>query len=70
MVTNSNIDKIYEIGIENGAYGGKLLGAGNGGFVLFICNLSSKNKIKKKLKNYLNVPIKFETQGSRIVKYI
>ena len=49
MVTNSNIDKIYEIGIENGAYGGKLR-AGNGGFVLFICNLSSKNKIKKKLK--------------------
>lgn len=70
MVTNSNIDEIYNIGIENGAYGGKLLGAGNGGFVLFICNLSSKNKIKKKLKNYLNVPIKFETQGSRIVKYI
>ena len=70
MVTNSNIDEIYNIGIENGAYGGKLLGAGNGGFVLFICNLSSKNKIKKKLKNYLNVPIKFETQGSRIVKYV
>ena len=70
MVTNSNIDQIYNIGMENGAYGGKLLGAGNGGFVLFICNLSSKNKIKKKLKNYLNVPIKFETQGSRIVKYI
>ena len=56
--------------MDNGAYGGKLLGAGNGGFVLFICSQNSKNKIKKKLKNYLNIPIKFETEGSKIVKYI
>ena len=70
MVTNQNIDRIYNIGMKNGAYGGKLLGAGNGGFVLFICNVKSKKKIKQKLKNYLNVPIKFETTGSRIVKYI
>lgn len=70
MVTNQNIDRIYNIGMKNGAYGGKLLGAGNGGFVLFICNVKSKKKIKQKLKNNLNVPIKFETAGSRIVKYI
>jgi D-glycero-alpha-D-manno-heptose-7-phosphate kinase len=70
MVTNSNIDRIYNIGMKNGAYGGKLLGAGNGGFVLFICNSKSKKKIKQKLRNYLNVPTKFETTGSRIVKYI
>ena len=70
MVTNRNIDQIYKTGMDNGAYGGKLLGAGNGGFVLFICSQNSKNKIKKKLKNYLNIPIKFETEGSKIVKYI
>tara|TARA_B100001175_G_C19448850_1_gene610210 strand:- start:221 stop:1204 length:984 start_codon:yes stop_codon:yes gene_type:complete len=70
MVTNPNIDRIYNIGMKNGAYGGKLLGAGSGGFVLFICNSKSKKKIKQKLRNYLNVPTKFETTGSRIVKYI
>lgn len=69
LVTNSNIDKIYNIGMQNGAYGGKLLGAGNGGFILFICNARTKKKIKQRLKNYLNVPIKFEKKGSQIVKY-
>jgi len=70
MVSNPNIDRIYNIGMKNGAYGGKLLGAGMGGFLLFICNQDAKKRIKKKLKNYLNVPTKFETAGSRIVKYI
>ena len=55
--------------MQNGAYGGKLLGAGNGGFILFICNARKKKKIKQRLKNYLNVPIKFEKKGSQIVKY-
>ena len=69
LVTNSNIDRIYNVGMKNGAYGGKLLGAGNGGFMLFICNAETKKKIKQKLKNYLNVPIKFEKKGSQIVRY-
>ena len=69
MVSNPNIDKIYNVGIKNGAYGGKLLGAGNGGFFLFICNSKTKKKIKQKLKSYLNIPIKFEKKGSQIVRY-
>ena len=69
LVSNSNIDKIYDIGMKNGAYGGKLLGAGNGGFFLFICNPRAKKKLKQKLKNYLNIPIKFDKKGSQIVRY-
>ena len=43
-VSNKVIDDIYSLGVKNGAYGGKLLGAGNGGFMMFLCN----KKVKKK----------------------
>lgn len=69
LVTNKKIDKLYDIGVKNGAYGGKLLGAGNGGFLLFICNSKTKKILKKKFDKYLNIPIKFEKYGSQIVKY-
>ena len=69
LVTTNEIEKIYKIGINNGAYGGKLLGAGGGGFVLFICNKKTKKILKKKFKKYLNIPIKFEHKGSQIIKY-
>ena len=67
--TNKKIDKLYDIGVKNEAYGGKLLGAGNGGFLLFICNSKTKKILKKKFDKYLNIPIKFEKYGSQIVKY-
>ena len=57
------------MGIKNGAYGGKLLGAGNGGFMMFICNDVSKKKILKKSKKLLNIPIKFDTIGSQIIYF-
>ena len=43
-VSNKIIDDIYSMGIKNGAYGGKLLGAGNGGFMMFLCSEASKKK--------------------------
>jgi len=44
LVSNKIIDDIYKAGLDAGAYGGKLLGAGNGGFVMFICNENTKKK--------------------------
>ena len=66
-VSNKVIDEIYSNGLRCGAYGGKLLGAGNGGFILFICNEDVKKKIYKKFKSFLFIPIKFDTHGSQII---
>jgi D-glycero-alpha-D-manno-heptose-7-phosphate kinase len=67
--SNNLIDKIYKKGIESGAYGGKIIGAGGGGFVLFICNKKAKKKLTEIFKRYLILPIKFEYTGSQIVYY-
>ena len=52
-----------------GAVGGKLLGAGGGGFVLLFVEPSKKDKIRKALKSLLEVPMKFENLGSQIIFY-
>jgi len=66
-VTSSLIDKIYRDGMKAGAYGGKILGAGGGGYFIFICPKKNKKKIIKKL-NYLElVSSQFENQGSKII---
>jgi len=67
MATNSNIDYLYNLGIKNGAIGGKLLGAGGGGFMLFFVPKAKQKKFKQKLKKFLNVPFKFDKVGSQIV---
>lgn len=69
QITNSHIDEIYEAGLEAGALGGKLLGAGGGGFILFFVRPEEQSKIKEKLKNFLWVPFRFENSGSHIIHY-
>jgi D-glycero-alpha-D-manno-heptose-7-phosphate kinase len=66
-ISNHFIDDIHDIAKSCGAYGGKVLGAGGGGFVLFLTNKNSKMKLKKRLKNFLEVPVKFENDGSKII---
>ena len=68
-ITNSGIDDIYDIAIKNGAIGGKLLGAGGGGFILFFAKPEYQNKIKKALSSLTFVPFKFENSGSKVVLY-
>ena len=68
-VTNNNIDKLYKLGIDSGALGAKLLGAGGGGFMLFFVPKHKQKKFKLKLKNYLHVPFDFDYLGSQIVYY-
>ena len=67
QISNSAIDKIYDIGRQAGALGGKLLGAGGGGFILFFARPEDQPRIKEKLKKYLHVPFKFENTGSQII---
>jgi D-glycero-alpha-D-manno-heptose-7-phosphate kinase len=68
-VSNSKIDAIYETGIRAGAHGGKLLGAGNGGFILFLVEPERKERIRRSLEPLLHVPCRFEFLGSQIVYY-
>ncbi len=67
QVTNSSIDEIYETGKKAGAFGGKLLGAGGGGFVLFFVPPERKENVKTKLKALLHVPFRFESCGSQVI---
>ena len=65
-ISNNNIDEIYKIGINAGATGGKLLGAGNSGFILFYCNRNKQKRLISKLKKLVHVPFNFENKGTQI----
>jgi D-glycero-alpha-D-manno-heptose-7-phosphate kinase len=69
VVSTSKIDSIYETGIKAGAIGGKLLGAGGGGFMMLFAPPERHKKIKEKLKKFLHVPFKIEYLGSQIIYY-
>jgi D-glycero-alpha-D-manno-heptose-7-phosphate kinase len=64
FVTNNNINTLYKILLKFGSYGGKLLGAGNGGFILSLSSQSTIRKIKKKLKKNKILQVKIEKSGS------
>lgn len=66
-VSTPEIDKIYEEARRSGAIGGKLLGAGGGGFMLLFVKPEDQPKIKEKLNKYLFVPFEFENKGSEII---
>ena len=68
-VSTDEIDETYRLGRENGAYGGKLLGAGGGGFVLFIAPPERHQDIIGALPTLLHVPVAFDFTGSQIVYY-
>ena len=66
-ITNSNIDDIYNSAMNKGAIGGKLLGAGGGGFFLFYVPYSRQRKFINYFKKLINVPFKFSSNGSKIL---
>lgn len=68
-ISTSHIDAIYEAAMRAGAIGGKLLGAGGGGFVLFFVPPAKQKAVKEKLKKLLLVPFDFENLGSQIIFY-
>jgi len=66
-ITNTDIDLIYQAGIKAGAFGGKLLGAGGGGFMLFFVKPELQSEVKQALSSLLYVPISFDYLGSQII---
>jgi D-glycero-alpha-D-manno-heptose-7-phosphate kinase len=68
-ITTTELDKIYNCAINAGALGGKVLGAGGGGFMLFYVNDNFRPQVKRALSHLLEVPFNFETNGSQIIYY-
>lgn len=68
-VTNERIDFIYEAGLKAGALGGKLLGAGGGGFLLFYVPADKQRDVREVMKDLLYIPFRFENGGTRVIYY-
>ena len=66
-VSTSNIDEMYNLGIKNGALGGKLLGAGGGGFILFYVKKNHHEKIKRVFNKSVVLPIVLTEKGSEVI---
>ena len=69
QISTEAIDQLYESGLKAGALGGKLLGAGGGGFMLFYVKPEDQDTLKEKLKDFLYVPFRFDFSGSQIIYY-
>lgn len=66
-VTTDDIDLLYEKGLRAGALGGKLLGAGGGGFLIFYVDREHRQAVKDAMAHLLHVPFKFEEGGTRVI---
>ncbi len=68
-ISNPEIEGIYDLAIKNGAIGGKLLGAGGGGFMLFYARKEQHESIRTALHRRMFVPFRFDFTGSKIVYF-
>jgi D-glycero-alpha-D-manno-heptose-7-phosphate kinase len=66
-ISNPLVDNLYDQGMEAGALGGKLLGAGGAGFVLFYCPEDKQKSFRQQMSAYTEMPFKFENYGSKII---
>lgn len=66
-ISNIEIDTMYKTAKKHGAVGGKILGAGGGGFMLLYVPENKQNNVRQGLKKYREVPFKIDYQGSRII---
>ncbi len=69
VISTDSIDSLYEKGIAAGALGGKLLGAGGGGFLLFYVQPERQAAVREAMKGLLHVPFAFEDDGTRVIYY-
>ncbi len=65
--SNPEIDKMYELAIKSGAIGGKVIGAGGGGFMLVMFPANKRVEVREKMKNYREMPFRFEDSGSKVI---
>lgn len=68
-ISTENIDRLYQRGIDAGALGGKLLGAGGGGFLLFYVQPEQQAAVKAAMDGILHVPFLFEDGGTQVIHY-
>lgn len=66
-ISNNNIDYIYDKGIKAGALGGKLLGAGGAGFILFYCPIEHQENFRRQMSEHVEMPFNFDNSGSQII---
>ncbi len=68
-VSTGSIDELYEKGMKAGALGGKLLGAGGGGFLVFYVQPEKQEAVKAAMKDLMYIPFKFEDGGTQVIYY-
>ncbi len=66
-ISNGTVDKYYEIAMRSGALGGKLLGAGGGGFLLFYCPKEHQPRLRSALSDLVELPFQMETGGTKVI---
>lgn len=66
-IATDRINEIYDAAMAGGAYGGKVLGAGGGGFMLFVVPEAYRQSVKDRLQTLINVRFRFETSGSKVL---
>ena len=68
-VSTNVIDELYEKGIDAGAIGGKLLGAGGGGFLMFYVRPERQDSVRWAMRDLMYIPFEFEDGGTRVIHY-
>jgi len=66
-ITNTFVDQAYQAAMDAGAQGGKLLGAGGGGFLMFLAQTECHDSIRRALRPMRETPFRFAKQGSSII---
>lgn len=66
-ITNPSIDELYESARKAGALGGKITGAGGGGFLLLYCPLNRQDEVRRALRNHIELPFKLERDGTKVI---
>lgn len=66
-ISNEKIEGYYELALKNGALGGKLLGAGGGGFLLFYCKPEEQDRLRRALHELQEMPFRLDWEGSKVV---
>ena len=68
-ITNEDVDYYYKKATDAGAIGGKLLGAGGGGFLLFYCPSKKQEKLRNALKDLFELKFSFDYEGSKVIYF-
>lgn len=66
-ISNDTVDQYYQKALKNGALGGKLLGAGGGGFLLFYCEKDKQKRLRAALSDLVELPFSMENSGTRVI---